>query len=160
MPTRTARSDAAIEFDDAFRSTGVFVHATTSYGRFSKDADQRWLRRTMSSHRLPPEVEADCGKWCSAATYLHGDIPFVTFSQTTRMMPIALVYRADKEVWDEVQCASVTDSCSRTRACCACMDPGFCPFKGFETENAGACHGRTHSLRGLANVSTIYGLKV
>jgi|EP00966_Prymnesium_polylepis_P177665 hypothetical protein len=137
MSANHSRSAAATALEDAFRSTGIFVHATTSYGRFSKDVDQQWLRRTMASRRLPPEVERDCGAWCSAASFLHADLPFVTFSQETRVMPIALVYRASDEVWDEVQCASVTDSVSRTRACCACMDHGFCPFKHFETVNSG-----------------------
>jgi len=116
------------------------VHSTTCNGPFCRDTDaMKWFHETMDSNTLPPEVEPDCGKWCSAVTFLHEDVPFIPFSFDGLKMPISLVYEATDEVWRRVQCASVTDSCTSTRACCACSDPTLCPFTNFETTNSGYC---------------------
>jgi len=113
---------------------------TTCHGRFCKyEQAFRWFHDTLGSDVLPPELETDCGKWCSATTFLHQDLPFVAFSFEGSHSGLGLVYAANDEVWDEVQCAAVTDSSTTTRACCACSDPFLCPFHNFPRDDAGYC---------------------
>lgn len=61
---------------------------------------------------------------------------------------MALVYAADEELWDHVQCASVLDSNSANRACCACFEPQFCPIQGLSQHDSGYCFQACHPDNG------------
>ena len=74
-----------------------------------------------------------------ASSYQNPQLPFSPFSFPAYQSGVALVYAATDEVWEQVQCLSVTDSSSSTRACCACADPNLCPFNNFEQTDSGYC---------------------
>ena len=123
---------------NAFRTHGILLHQTTCHGWVCNQQEaNRWLDSTLASRSLPPEIETDCGKWCSATSFQHASLPFIPYSWTGVKSGIALVYEANEEVWDHVQCTSVTDSSTTTRTCCACGDPNLCPFKNFERYDSG-----------------------
>ena len=50
-----------------------------------------------------------------------------------------LVFNASEELWDEVQCMSVSDSFTSSRACCTCGDPFNCPYDGFSAPDPPYC---------------------
>jgi len=123
-----------------FETDGLLVHMTTCHGQFCNYQDAiRWYEETVSSSTLPPEIETDCGRWCSAYTFLHNSLPFVSFSFEGSHSGLALLYAATDDLWGEAQCAAVTDSSSTTRACCACSDPALCPFWNYPRDDAGYC---------------------
>lgn len=73
----------------------------------------------------------------------HGPLAYVTQRPCVAgySTGLALVYDANPEVWEHVQCTSVSDSCSTTRACCACSESFFCPFKVEDGwSDSGYCH--------------------
>lgn len=99
-----------------------------------------WLHTTLDhSHKLVPSLETDCGEWCQALSYLNPRIPLTHFSFEGYHSGIGLVYAATDEVWEAMQCLSVTDSASSTRACCTCSDPNLCPFDNFAETDTGYC---------------------
>ena len=130
-------------FASAFNTTGILLHSTTCHGFYCNGWTQRkageWLQATLGSDHLVPELERDCGEWCMASSYQNPQLPFSPFSFPAYQSGVALVYAATDEVWEQVQCLSVTDSSSSTRACCACADPNLCPFNNFEQTDSGYC---------------------
>lgn len=134
---------------DAFNQRGWFLKATTCHGQYCDDdaspKAHAWLRRTLASTTLPPAVETDCGRWCAATSYLNPQIPFAHFTFRGYSTGLALVFDANEEMWNNVQCMATTDSSTSTRACCACGEERFCPFDNFQSDNNGYCHDCTHS---------------
>ena len=130
-------------FASAFSTTGILIHTTTCHGFYCNGWTQtnagEWLQATLGSDQLVPELERDCGEWCMASSYQNPQLPFTPFSFPAYQSGVALVYAATDEVWEQVQCLSVTDSSSSTRACCACADPNLCPFRHFEQADSGYC---------------------
>ena len=130
-------------FASAFSTTGILLHSTTCHGFYCEGWTERkageWLQATLGSDQLVPELERDCGEWCMAFTYQNAQLPFIPFSFPAYQSGLALVYAATDEMWEEVQCLSVTDSSSSSRACCACADPNLCPFRNFEQTDSGYC---------------------
>jgi len=130
-------------FASAFSTTGILLHSTTCHDDWcrgsARDKAFQWLEATLGSDMLVPDLERDCGEWCMAFSYQSWRLPFVPFSFEGYQSGVALVYAANNEVWGQAQCLSVTDSSSTTRACCACADPGLCPFVNFERRDSGYC---------------------
>ena len=129
-----------------FETTGILLHTTTCHGRFcrtgqglEREKSGAWLAATLRSDWLIPSIERDCGEWCSAYAFQNSRLPFSPFSFAGYQSGLALVYAATDEVWQQMQCLSVTDSSSTTRACCACFDPSLCPFNNFEQRDSGYC---------------------
>ena len=88
---------------------------------------------------LPPPVEADCGKYCAAFSFLSPDVPIAPFSFAEYKSGLMLAFDANPSVWNEVQCMSVTDSFTSTRACCECDDYHNCPYWGYAGERSSYC---------------------
>jgi len=70
-----------------------------------------------------------------AFSYLHPRLPVQSFCLGCP----SLVFAADSDLWSFVQCASVEDSNSANRACCACWEPQWCPFDGVDQYDSGYC---------------------
>jgi hypothetical protein len=108
------------------------------HGILAKTVNGRWIDAAFRANKLRDvAVDRDCGKWCSAFTYLSPDLPLALF--TPGHIGVGLVFDANPEVWQHVQCTSVIDSNSANRACCACNEAQFCPFPDFDGSDSGYC---------------------
>ena len=131
-----------------YRTDGLLIHSTTCYGDWCPPAGVQggstfdWFDSVMKLESGPLPIERDCGLYCAAFAFQHESIPLVPFAFGGFHTGFALVYSAGHEMWSRVQCASVTDSSTASRACCKCNDPRQCPFKGnpwmSSPENPGA----------------------
>ena len=76
---------------------------TTCHGEYCKeDQNLEWLSQALQTTSLPPDVETDCGPWCSAMVYLDQDIPLIKFAFPGYSTGLALVYDANPAVWGRV----------------------------------------------------------
>lgn len=66
-----------------------------------------------------------------AASYQSAQIPVVPFGFEGYSSGFMLVFAANDDVWQHVQCMSTTDSFTSSRVCCSCGDPSWCPFGNF-----------------------------
>ena len=101
---------------------------------------------TARVYDLP--IDADCGSNCHATTLLSPHLPVSVFSSHNYKLGGAFVYDA-RPIWNYSQCASVVDSNSANRACCACQDQRWynhaCPFGNFPQSDAGYCETACHN---------------
>ena len=107
---------------------------TTCWGQWCghmKTEAYKWFDEAVSLTQWPPRVETDCGDYCAAFSWLHPKLPITPFSFNGFQTGIMLIFDANEEMWNEVQCMSVTDCMTSTRACCSCSDPWYCPWPGY-----------------------------
>lgn len=131
-------SNATARLLSAFNRNGWLTKVTGCWGDFchgGKEYDaHQWLRDSASMAAWPPRVENDCGTYCAAFSWLHPKLPFSPFSWWGYKSGIMLAFDATAAVWDEVQCMSVTDAFTSTRACCSCDDDWNCPWSGLQSK--------------------------
>ena len=112
----------------AFKAGGLFIQ--------NIEDDRDWERRLLEANTLDDvPVSTDCGVNCTAMSLFHPRLPVQTYCPTC----LTLVYAASGELWDLAQCAAVADSNSANRACGACFEAEYCPFKGVDKEDSGYC---------------------
>ena len=128
-------TNATQRFLDAFNQNGLLTKVTSCHGEWCKgeswEHGHEWINRVLESTTLPPPVEADCGEWCAAFSFVSPEVPFVPFGFFQYHSGLMLAFNASDAMWDQVQCMSVTDSFTSARACCTCNDRQNCPFQTF-----------------------------
>jgi len=107
-----------------FATSGLLFHGLSLRYDFDMYKDRFLAARSLEE--VP--FHTDCGEHCTAFTYLHADNALVTFAFNALVMQGGILYEANPSVWDDVQCLSVTDKTTLSRACCACGDSAQCPF--------------------------------
>lgn len=121
---------------EAFRTTGVLTKVTGCHGAFcmwgsNLERAHEWLWEALGEDTIPPDVDRDCGPRCSAFSFLNADTPVTPFGWSGYMSGFMLVFEANEELWQHVQCMAVSDCFTSTRVCCTCSDLMNCPYNGF-----------------------------
>ena len=152
--SRLGLTAAANRLLDAFEGNGVLAKVTGCHGHYCDTDDNwehghAWLNSMDEWDSLPPPVEKDCGKWCSAFSFLSSDIPFIPFGFQGYQSGLMLVFDAKPELWSEVQCMSTTDRFTTSRVCCECSDHWNCPYWNYQKPRSSYC--RTTDHHGCGN---------
>lgn len=136
-PALAAPERALRIFEAAFKQRGLLVHVVVGTGGV-------WLQKLLrATHWSRVPIERDCGERCAAFSLLTPELPLSLFTGGAGLgLPgagIALMYEANQEVWAHVQCASVVDSNTANRACCACWERNWCPVASLPKADSGYC---------------------
>ena len=112
----------------------VVPHSMNSvrYSPWGRDA---WKASKLDSF----PIRNDCGEHCAAFSLLTPQLPVLLFGGDKTSVSLALVFEANAEVWEHVQCLAVTDSNTANRACCACWEREYCPAQGLDQYDSGYC---------------------
>ena len=126
---------ALLRFEEAFRTHGLLAQVIVGDG-----SSDNWLQRALRAKVLKDfPLSRDCGQWCSAFTLLNPRLPISVFGGDFLSIGIGMVFEANADVWQHVQCTAVIDSNTANRACCACWEPGYCPRWPMDSRDSGYC---------------------